>query len=351
MSQSPSVTPFPGRASDPDTTVAVIIPYFQRECGLLARAVRSALTQDRCAPHVFVVDDGSPVPAACELSLLSAEERERVTLITQPNAGPAAARNCALAQIPDNVTFIAFLDSDDTWESGHLANAAQAFNQGADIYFADHIREGASQSRFAECGLSAASGSRLESGDQLYRYRGDLFSVVLRKSPIGTPTLVFRRSIGAHLRFREDLRVGEDSLLWLFLIARSSFHAFSTRCDAKCGRGVNISAGAAWGTPQMLRVLADTAKMHRLAASSFPLTPDLRRWSSAWRRELRQSYVRNLLHLARRRSVIDWRSLAQYLGAEPILAFDLIHLGTRQLLNSRVPVAHAETKRKRSRMH
>lgn len=313
---------------------AVVIPYFQRESGLLARAVRSALTQNACAPHVFVVDDGSPVPAVSDLSLLDSAQRHRITLITQSNAGPSAARNRALGQIPDDIDFVAFLDSDDIWAPDHLGKALKAFNLGAEIYFADHIREGASQSRFSECELSEASGSKLGSCDELYRYRGDLFTTVLRKSPIGTPTLVFRRSLGPDLRFREDLRAGEDTLFLLVLIARSSFQAFSPGCDVKCGRGVNIFAGSTWGAPQTLRHLADTAKMHRLVASSFPLAPDLRRWSHGWRRELRYSYARNLLHLAKRRELIDWGSLAQYIAAEPALGFDLLHVGIGHLVKA-----------------
>lgn len=310
---------------------AVVIPYFQREGGLLVRAIRSALEQHACLPHVFVVDDGSPAPAASELSRLTPEERRRITLIKQPNAGPSAARNRALDEIPESTKFVAFLDSDDTWDPHHLERATRAFGIGANIYFADHIREGAGQSRFTECGVSAASGSQIEPSHRLYRFEANLFSAILRKSPIGTSTLVYQRKLGRDLRFREDLSAGEDTLFWLSLVSRSSFQAFSTNCDAKYGRGVNIFAGATWGTPQALRYLADSAKMHRLAARLFPLVPELRRWNDGWLRELRQSYALNLLHLARQGAVSDWKSLVQYLVAEPRLGLDLVRLGMGNL--------------------
>lgn len=291
--------------------------------------------QSDCVPLAFVVDDGSPAPAIDDLSALTESERQCVTLIAQRNAGPAAARNRALARIPDDVPFAAFLDSDDQWNSRHLSRALRAFDQGADLYFSDFIREGATHSRFVECGVSGASGVKLKAGDELYRYSGDLFSAILRKSPIGTSTVVFRRRAAPCLAFREDLRAGEDILFWLSLVRRASFCSFSTHCDAEYGRGVNIFASATWGTPQVLRYLADAAKMHRLAAQLFPLAPDLRRWNDAWRRELRQSYAQNFLHLLRRNGAIDWRSLAQYVAMEPHIGLDIIRYAMRNLVKVR----------------
>ena len=79
---------------------AVIIPYFQREAGVLVPAIRSALTQrDAGRVTVVVCDDGSPVPAAMDLALLSLAERERVVLVRQANAGAGAARNAALGAV------------------------------------------------------------------------------------------------------------------------------------------------------------------------------------------------------------------------------------------------------------
>ena len=40
--------------------VAVIIPFYQRQPGLLLRAVRSALSQSGCTVDIIVIDDSSP---------------------------------------------------------------------------------------------------------------------------------------------------------------------------------------------------------------------------------------------------------------------------------------------------
>ena len=135
----------------------VIIPFFQREPGLLAVAVNSALTQGGEDLLVTVVDDGSPVSARAELAPIIAHDR-RVVIIEQANAGPGAARNRGLDATPDDVAYIAFLDSDDRWLPGHLANGLTALRLGADFYFSDHYLWGSNDSRFGACGGYAPTG-------------------------------------------------------------------------------------------------------------------------------------------------------------------------------------------------
>ena len=50
-------------------TIAVIIPFFQREAGILGRALKSIADQNypNSALYVIVVDDGSPVSAESEI--------------------------------------------------------------------------------------------------------------------------------------------------------------------------------------------------------------------------------------------------------------------------------------------
>ena len=63
--------------------VAVLIPYFQRQPGILANTVRSVLAQQGFDDYqVIVVDDGSPVPAADELAGIT-EQRDKITMINQ----------------------------------------------------------------------------------------------------------------------------------------------------------------------------------------------------------------------------------------------------------------------------
>ncbi len=119
-------------------TIAVIIPFYQREDGILRRALASVFAQTDPDWRVIVVDDASPHPARDELAALPAGERARISLVEQANKGPGGARNTGLARLEEATdTAAAFLDSDDTWEPGHLARARTALEgHGASLYLA-----------------------------------------------------------------------------------------------------------------------------------------------------------------------------------------------------------------------
>ena len=74
--------------------ITVVIPYFQREPGILARALASIAAQQACPlpVHVIVVDDASPVPTAQELASVG-RVPYTVQVVQQPNGGPGSARN------------------------------------------------------------------------------------------------------------------------------------------------------------------------------------------------------------------------------------------------------------------
>lgn len=97
-------------------SVSVIIPTFNR-CGLLARAIDSALTQTHCELEVIVVDDGSTDGTADMLRARYGAEK-RLKIIHQENQGVCVARNRALDAAQGQ--FIAFLDSDDVWRPWKL---------------------------------------------------------------------------------------------------------------------------------------------------------------------------------------------------------------------------------------
>jgi succinoglycan biosynthesis protein ExoW len=305
--------------------VAVVIPFFQRAPGLLKRAVWSVLAQTEVRPAVIVVDDGSPMRARDELAGIGGDSPVRV--IEQANAGPAAARNRGLDHLPDEIAFVAFLDSDDTWDPGHLRNAMVAFAQGADLYFSDWQRQGEETTRFASSGVVRLEGEALPEGNCLFRYQGDLFDAILRCAPMGTSGVVYRRSIAPGLRFHENLRAGEDNLFWMGLTKAARMVVYTTRCEAFYGRGVNIAAGATWRDPSALRYLAHAARMHRLLPGIHELTKPQAQWNDEWRAELHRSYARNLLAMLRHGEAIDWSGLMAFLREEPRLLLSIARAG------------------------
>src|SRR5580658_2810694 len=57
-----------GAEPRPAPRIGVVIPYFQRDAGLLRRALTSVAAQEHSPVQVVVVDDGSPRAAAEEIT-------------------------------------------------------------------------------------------------------------------------------------------------------------------------------------------------------------------------------------------------------------------------------------------
>ncbi len=85
-----------------------MIPAYNAEA-FVSDAIDSALAQTYPHVEVIVVDDGSTDSTAAVLETY----RDRVTVLSQPNQGPAAARNHAISVARGS--FIGFLDADDRW--------------------------------------------------------------------------------------------------------------------------------------------------------------------------------------------------------------------------------------------
>jgi len=88
---------------------SVIVPTYEREAALAnCLQALAALDYPRGNLEVIVADDGSRHPPGALLD--SFRERLDVRLLTQPHAGPAAARNAAAAQAC--FEYLAFTDDD-----------------------------------------------------------------------------------------------------------------------------------------------------------------------------------------------------------------------------------------------
>jgi glycosyltransferase involved in cell wall biosynthesis len=89
--------------------VSVVIPTHNR-AQIVGRAIESALAQTHADIQVVVVDDGS----TDDTRTVAESYGPRVTYVRQANAGVSAARNFGMRHARGE--FIAFLDSDDSWE-------------------------------------------------------------------------------------------------------------------------------------------------------------------------------------------------------------------------------------------
>lgn len=85
----------------------------------MERALVSIVAQDFRDYEIVVVDDGSTDGSGDVVSRFVSEQGiAGVRVITQPNAGVAAARNRGIAEARGE--YVAFLDADDEWKPGHL---------------------------------------------------------------------------------------------------------------------------------------------------------------------------------------------------------------------------------------
>lgn len=117
--------------------VSVVIPVFNRN-DQVKNAIASVLSQHGAESHsskgqamfrleVIVVDDGSHVPIVCDPD-------PRVTVVRHAkNQGSGAARNTGVDHALGD--YVAFLDSDDTWDASKLARQVNYLQEANDEIF------------------------------------------------------------------------------------------------------------------------------------------------------------------------------------------------------------------------
>lgn len=288
--------------------IAVVIPFFQREPSILARALRSALGQDGIDDmEILVVDDGSPVRACDELSKFSVEERARIRIIEQVNGGPAAARNTALAHVGAQTEYVAFLDSDDEWTPEHLSNAMAVLEQGFDFYFSDFYQLDQKVSAFKRAGrIHIQEHPLVRNTEPFHVFNGSMFDQILSGNIIGTPTVVYRFATFPTLRFREEfVYAGEDYLFWIDLSKLTNRIAFSSQCECRCGRGVNVFAGSGWGTDKSLQRTHYEMKFKKALIRLYDLSEGQSANTRLAITRLRRHFVADVLHRVMHRRSMD----------------------------------------------
>lgn len=231
--------------------VGVVIPFYQKENGLLFNALNSIFKQKVVGVKfiITIVDDGSPIKALSEVNELILPQNCTLKVIEQHNQGPAAARNRALDYLSEqNISVVSFLDSDDCWLDFHIETAIKALcADNADFYFSDHSRFDSEHSLFKEVGCfndfdRACKEYNIHKEKELAILSGeDCFSLFLKYYISQTSSVVYKFDNLKDHRFDESLlSAGEDYFLWLQLVNSSNKVVFSFKKGVYCGRGVNI---------------------------------------------------------------------------------------------------------------
>ena len=120
--------PIASDAAPPE--ISVIMPNYDG-ASLIGRSIASVLSQTFADIELIVIDDGS---ADASIEIVQSIKDRRVRLIQQSHEGVCAARNRGIRH--SRGRFIAFLDSDDTWDRTFLEKLHAALGSTADAALA-----------------------------------------------------------------------------------------------------------------------------------------------------------------------------------------------------------------------
>jgi hypothetical protein len=187
--------------------LSVVIPAYNAATTVRA-AVRSTLNQTVPALEVIVVNDGSTDGTG---DVVTAIDDPRVRLVSQPNGGPAAARNAGIAAARGE--WVAFLDSDDLWLPRYVEAATAALaaapNPGfayTDAYVFDTGRG------------QLKRGSASDALDPPPPDRASFLAALLRRNFVFTSAAVPAAVLAAVGGYDESLTLSEEYDLWLRIL-------------------------------------------------------------------------------------------------------------------------------------
>ncbi|MBD9511348.1 glycosyltransferase family 2 protein [Ensifer sp. ENS10] len=309
--------------------LTVIIPYYQKEPGILRRALASVFAQTFQDFHVLVIDDCSPYSIDEELEPLSEQERARLTVISQPNKGPGGARNTGLDHVPGDSEFVAFLDSDDEWTPDHLKNAYESMSRfSADCYWASITGGEAFYYHFDVAELTEShSVVRLQEAPLVVEIP-DLTNVMLRNwSFLHLSCMVIGRSLFETVRFDAALRLAaEDVLFFCDCILAAKRVVLCDEAGAERGEGINIFHSIDNDSPQFLQQQFNTFVALETLEGRFSRKPtaiaSIRSYQHTARRQALWSQARRL----KRRKSPQFRLLARWVLRDPRLLQSALEL-------------------------
>lgn len=259
----------PYSPAEAGTLVSVVVPVYKVSEGLLARCLRSVLSQTHSELEIVVVDDGSPFPVGEWVSGV-AQGDPRVVVLRQANQGVSAARNAGMEAAVGS--YVCFVDADDYVAPQFVAEA---------LVVATRLRVDAV---FGGIEVRHPGGSALwrslggdNSGSLLYADRDSLDLVraeALAASPSSwLPTAatcvtnvvggLFSRSLTDEVRFRVGVTQGEDRLFIVDALEDAQRVAFCVEpwyiydCTQADGATRSMPRSSAAGLGRTVQAFAD----------------------------------------------------------------------------------------------
>lgn len=185
-----------------DGLVSVIIPTYNSE-RYLKKTVSSVLAQSYEKFEIIIVDDCSKDSTRTLIKEISSKDSRVKYHFQDENGGAAIARNTGISIARGR--FIAFLDSDDTWEPNKLDKQMSLLNEGNPFVF---------------CAFDTVDehGKKIKNKNKIKKEVS--YKDLMTKTYISTPTVVYDRFYFGNVEMPLR-RTGQDYAFWLVLLKQS----------------------------------------------------------------------------------------------------------------------------------
>lgn len=180
--------------------VSVIVPIYNRE-NLVGRTLDSILSQTYPNIEVIAVNDGSTDGSLAILKKYAENHPEKIVIVDQLNAGQVCARNNGIKHARGE--YIAFLDSDDTWDPQKLTKQLPLFKGNVGLVY---------------CGIHEVgqNGNVLKTVPCEHGLRGNIYQQLLIKNRMtGGTVVVSKRALEVAGWFDESFQAAENWDLWI----------------------------------------------------------------------------------------------------------------------------------------
>lgn len=200
-----------------DPLVSIIVPLYNKE-RYIAQTLESVLQQSDTDWECIVVDDGSTDRGP---ERVAAYEDERIRLIRQANAGPAAARNHGAREARGE--WLLFLDADDELMSDNIEVGRNLLSRfpATNVYlYRHHCQYKSEPEPIVDEGRPFPFEYTLDSS----RVRAEDLTFIANRFEAGA-AWIRRRTFGSFTGYydRQKILFGEDTYLWVQVVLTEPF--------------------------------------------------------------------------------------------------------------------------------
>ncbi len=216
--------------------ITVIIPTYNRY-KFLKRALSSVFAQNFLAKEVIVVDDGSS-----DQTFQIQNDFPSVKYIYQKNSGVSSARNLGIKNAAND--WVAFLDSDDTWDEKKLAFQVEFHKKNPAILISYTDEKWIRDLK------------EVKIPKKFKKFGGYIFQECLSHCIIApSSTLIHKKLLDDVGLFNENLEVCEDYDLWLRIALENEIGLVEEKLITKYAGHENQLSFKYWGMDRF-RVIA-----------------------------------------------------------------------------------------------